>query len=219
MSIFSLIDYTLLLQSFCKAPILVLELVIKCSLWHTFLHIYSLTLTQEAHDEKTFLWHFYFLCISTTIPHCLKITGSYFRVEHFQQFSSILLLYLVWANGTVLRPLLQPESPFRHKSLVSIFKCKIQDLNSWLPCWEIDGLAPLLNTIHNLSISNEYYWSQERKDVTFLGHESDLCFVYFKISAGLQYSPSSSWWGYNTFSMWNINKLHAQPDTWCCNHF
>ena len=44
-----------------------------------------------------------------------------------------LRLNYAWASGTVLKPFLQPESPLSSRSLVSGFKCKLQDLNSRPP--------------------------------------------------------------------------------------
>ena len=71
-------------------------------------------------------------------------------------YSIYLLLFAVcagfrlnnaWANGTVLRPFLQPESPLSSRSLVSGFKCKLRDSNSRPPYSMPQALTTRLYTI------------------------------------------------------------------------
>ena len=58
-------------------------------------------------------------------------------------------LSTAWANGTVLRPISTTRKPhFPHKSLVSGFKCKLRDSNSWPECCESNDLTTRLYTIH-----------------------------------------------------------------------
>ena len=70
-----------------------------------------------------------------------------YNVVCFVVFAS-LRLNNAWASGTVLRPILQPESPLSSRSLVSGFKCKLRDSNSRPPHSRRRALTTRLYTIH-----------------------------------------------------------------------
>ena len=118
-----------------KGGFLVVERVLRPYRWPR--HCWALNLQKQKRA-----------CWNATLLNVTIISSFFLQKSPYIVVFAGLRLNNAWANGTVLRPFLQPESPLSSRSLVSGFKCKLRDSNSRPPYSRPHALSTRLYTIH-----------------------------------------------------------------------